>query len=235
MEPRYSCLIVDDEFPAHEVINILLKNFNEIVFSKSVYNGQDAILEINIANKYDIVFLDINMPLFNGIEVLKNTKNKPEIIITTAYTEFAFDAYQNDAVAYLQKPFTEDNFSKAVKKAVHILKNKSKENLKNISVKIDGFNRLIDQNEILYLRSLGNYTKLIIKNSEKAIIVNESFSKQFSKLESNNFIQIHRTCIVNKKHIVKRKENNLVMTNNHLLPIGRKYSIEIANLFIKLQ
>lgn len=100
MELNYSCLIVDDEYPAHDVVKALINMNSQLEFVKSCYNGEDALSELT-TNSYDIVFLDINMPILNGIDLLEKLEQKPAVIVTTAYTDFAFDAYQNDAVDYL--------------------------------------------------------------------------------------------------------------------------------------
>jgi two-component system, LytTR family, response regulator len=231
MNSKYTCLIVDDEKPAHDVLQILLEQYPELEYVKSCYNGEDALQEIN-TNKYDIVFLDVNMPKLSGIELLAKLTQKPAIIITTAYNTFAFEAYQNDAIDYLQKPIALERFAKAIAKAVIYAKEKRAELQQYIVFKIDGLPTKVKQEDIVYIRSMVNYSKYYIKDRSKPILINEAFSKQLLKLDSNLFIQIHRTCIVNKAYIKSKKENELVVEPNTLLPIGRKYIADIQKILM---
>jgi two-component system, LytTR family, response regulator len=230
MESFYSCLIIDDEYPAHDVIKALLNTIPNLAFAKSCYNGEEALLEIN-SNHYDIVFLDVNIPIINGIDLLKKLESKPAVIMTTAYTNFAFEAYEHDAVDYLQKPISEQRFSKAIIKAIDYIKNRKLLSFKTISFKIDGIVQKVNPKDIIYLQSMGNYTKFYLRNYNKPVVVNKSLSSQLLDLNSKIFIQIHRTCIVNKSFIQSRKENILILQNNVQLPIGRKYKHLLSSDF----
>ncbi len=222
MESKYACLIVDDEYPAHDVIKALMMPFPNLEFIKSCYNGEDAIEEIN-QNNYDIVFLDINMPIINGIEMIAKLKTKPAIIMTTAYTDFAFQAFENDAIDYLQKPISSERFEKAVNKAITNCERKKNNLVNNILLKEDGLKLCFNENEIIYLESMGNYTKFFMRNRPKPILLNEPLSKQIEKLNSNLFLQIHKTFIVNKSFVASKKANILILNNQKTLPIGRKF------------
>lgn len=227
MESNYTCLIVDDEYPAHDVIKALIKLNIQLSFEKSCYTGEDALLEITNGT-YDLVFLDINMPGLSGIEVLQKLESKPAIIITTAYTDFAFDAYQNDAIDYLQKPISIDRFEKATNKAIIYAQNRKLENTQFLTIKVDGIKQKINQEDILYCQSMGNFVKYFVNNMPKPIIVNQSLSSQLKELNPNLFIQIHRTCIVNRLFVMRKKDKCLVLRGEVELPIGRKY-ISILN------
>ena len=231
MELNYSCLIVDDEYPAHDVVKALINMNSQLEFVKSCYNGEDALVELT-TNSYDIVFLDINMPILNGIDLLEKLEQKPAVIVTTAYTDFAFDAYQNDAVDYLQKPISVERFAKAVAKAIIYAHKRKLEATKFLTVKIDGFKQKISQEEIIYCQSMGNFTRFFLKNNPKPVIVNQSLAHQLTQLNPELFIQIHRTCIVNKSFITRRKENLLLLINEVELPIGRKFMSKIQSVII---
>ena len=223
MEFKYTCLIVDDEYPAHDVIKALLVPFPNLEFVKSCYNGEDAIEEINGNFAYDIIFLDINMPIINGIEMISKLKTKPVIVVTTAYTSFAFDAYENDAIDYLQKPISSERFEKAIEKAIEICQIKKNNFINKIVLKEDGLKLNFQENEIIYLESMGNYTKFFLQNRPKPILLNEPLSKQIEKLNNNLFLRIHKTFIVNKTFIAGKKANILILNNQKALPIGRKF------------
>jgi two-component system, LytTR family, response regulator len=232
MEPNYSCLIIDDEYPAHDVIKALLKSFPNLAFTKSCYNGEDALHEITTTT-YDIVFLDVNMPIISGIELLKKLETKPAIIMTTAYTNFAFEAYENDAVDYLQKPIAQQRFQKAISKAIDYAKKSRIERFKPIFLKIDGLKQKINQEDIIYCQSMGNYTRFYVQNSPKPIIVHETLAYQLTILNKDLFIQVHRTCIVNKLFIARKRENQLVLKDETELPIGRKFISNINSILLK--
>ncbi len=231
MEFKYSCLIVDDEYPAHDVIKSFIASHGHLVYAKSCYNGEDALKELSAAN-YDIVFLDINMPLLNGIEVLKKLGSIPAIIITTAYTKFAFEAYQNDALDYLQKPITIERFNKAISKAIEYANSRRQKTLQCLILKVDGLKQKVNQKDIVYCQSMGNFIKFFIVETSKPIITNQTLSKQLSLLDPELFLQIHRTCIVNKLFIARRKENLLVLKNGVELPIGRKFIQSVYSINI---
>jgi two-component system, LytTR family, response regulator len=232
MESNYSCLIVDDEYPAHDVIKALLKSFPNLEFIKSCYNGEDALDEIN-TNAYDIVFLDVNMPIITGIELLKKLESKPAIIFTTAYTNFAFEAYENDAVDYLQKPIALQRFQKAISKAIDYVKNNRVESTTPILLKIDGLKQKINQEQIIYCQSMGNYTRFYVENILKPIVVLETLANQLAVLDKDLFVQVHRTCIVNKLFIARKKDNLLLLKDETELPIGRKFIATLNSILLK--
>lgn len=232
MESKYSCLIVDDEYPAHDVIEALLKPYSNLKCTKNCYNGEDALLEIN-EKHYDIVFLDINMPIINGIELLSKIESKPAIIVTTAYTNFAFEAYENDAVDYLQKPMSPQRFDKAIQKAIDYIEKRKTSINQFITLKIDGFKQKINQNTILYCQSMGNYTKFFIQNYTKPILVHNTLIHHLNILNQDLFIQIHRSYVINYNFISRKKDNTLILLDEIELPIGRKFMPIISSLVLK--
>lgn len=116
MALTYRCLIIDDESPAHKALISHISKFDELEHSGSAFNGMEAIKLLN-ENQYDIIFLDINMPVISGVELMELQPKRPLTIVTTAYSDFALSAYQNDAIDYLLKPISLDKFSKAIEKA----------------------------------------------------------------------------------------------------------------------
>ncbi len=234
MEAKYTCLIVDEDSHAHDVIKALLLCYPSVKFMKSCYNKEEAIREIN-THQYDIVFLNVKMPNLNGIDIIGKLNKKPTIIITSTVASFAFEAYENGAVDYLKKPILKGRFGRAIKKALLYSKEKRKENKKYLILKIDGLPTKINQDEILYIRSMVNHSKYYLQNRIKPVLINEAFSKQLLKLNTETFLQTHRTCIVNKKYITGKKDNELILSSNTFLPIGRKYLSEIQSLLIQLE
>jgi two-component system, LytTR family, response regulator len=232
MESPFKYIIVDDEYPAHDVIKALLLPYPQFELADSYYNGEDAIAAINSNENIALVFLDVNMPQIDGMTVLSKLENKPSVIITTAHTQFAFEAYEKDAIDYLQKPISAQRFDKAMQKAIAASEKKKAEQKKIIIIKSKGLHLKIDEASIMYIRSMGNFSKFYIKSKPSPLILNEALSKQILKLNRALFIQIHRTCIINTSYITGRKDNTIVLNKTISLPIGRKYLPIINGLML---
>jgi two-component system, LytTR family, response regulator len=226
MESRYACLIVDDEKPAHLVIKSHIEKCEDLYFKDSAFNGKVAI-KLLLENQYDVVFMDINMPIINGIEVLQTLVHRPATIITTAYSEFAFEGYQNDAIDYLLKPISFQRFQKAIEKAKKVFAPFPEINskLEEITLKIDGINRIFDTDDILYFESIGNYLKVFFVNQSKPIVVYDSLKNVLQNTSNKVFKQTHKSFIINIKHIIDKKKEFLVLKNGKQVPLGRKFEV----------
>lgn len=229
MAITYRCLIIDDESPAHKALISQISKFDELEHSGSAFNGMEAIKLLN-ANQYDIIFLDINMPVISGVELMELQPNRPLTIVTTAYSDFALSAYQNDAIDYLLKPISPDKFAKAIEKAKtyfsgNILKKEKTENTKILSYRINGQMADMPLEDIIYIESLGNYMKLYSTKVKSPIIIYGSLSSISSEIDCTSFIQVHRSFIVNTSKICAVTFKNLTMSNGEIVPVGRKYQI----------
>ncbi len=226
MEIKYHCLIVDDEPPAHSVIKSHISRTDNLACITSVFNGKEAIDELN-QHQYDIVFLDIDMPLFSGIEVLQSVAIRPAVIMTTAYNHFAFDAYQLDAVDYLLKPISYPRFVKAIEKAKAFLelKVKNKPLPKSIFFKVDGYQQEFDFDAISYFQSIGNYIKIHFVKPKKTVLVYDSLKNLVENLPTEKFIQIHKSFIVNIGVVKHIEKEHIELQNSEKLPVGRKFKL----------
>lgn len=228
MGVTYKCLIIDDEKPAHQVLLSHIKQCEDLECIGHAYSGKEALTFLQ-TNEVDILFLDINMPLVSGLELLAMLPVKPTTIVTTAYSEFALESYQNDAVDYLLKPISFSKFLKAVEKAKIFCKERKHSIRKSlphsILVKEDGFDYFINMNDIIYIESAGNYIKIFSKSRRKSYFVYGSLVGFKTELIGEEFVQIHRSFIINKNHIKERFMSKLVLTNEDEVPIGRKYQI----------
>jgi two-component system, LytTR family, response regulator len=230
MGTSYKCLIVDDEKPAHMVIKSHISNCEDLEFGASAYNGKEAIKLLN-ETKFDILFLDIDMPLINGVELMETKMNRPPTIITTAYNHFAFDAYQHDAIDYLLKPISFSRFLKATQK----IKNTKSEIIETevfmptIFLKIEGISREYKVADILYFESIGNYLKVYFVDKSKPVIVYDSLKNIISSTPTNVFIQTHKSYIVNVEYLLSITKEDFVLKGNITLPLGRKYELLVNN------
>jgi two-component system, LytTR family, response regulator len=226
MGTAYKCLIVDDEKPAHLVIQSHLSHCPELVYSGSAYNGKEAI-KLLLENDYDCLFLDIDMPLINGLEVLQTLSKRPATIITTAHNQFAFEAYQHDAVDYLLKPISLPRFLKSIEKAKYFwLSNSvSLPEKTTILLKIDCENKEINLKNILYFESIGNYVKVFFIDKNKPIVVYETLKNIVDNTPSDRFVQVHKSYIVNAHFIENIGKESVTIGGGISLPLGRKYEL----------
>ena len=229
MALTYRCLIIDDESPAHKALASHIAKCDDLEHSGSAFSGMEAVKMLN-ENKYDIIFLDINMPVLSGVDLMELQPNRPLTIVTTAYSDFALSAYQNDAIDYLLKPISFEKFSKAIEKArtYYSGKTSKKENTaieRTLSHRVNGQIIVTLLTDILYIESLGNYMKLYSKKLKSPIIIYGSLSSISDEINSNDFVQVHRSYIVNTKEIAAKTFKTLTMSNGEIIPVGRKYQI----------
>ncbi len=234
MPRNYSCLIVDDEKPAHQVIASHIASTNGLVHAASVYNGKEAVAILS-KQIFDIIFLDIEMPLLKGIEVLESLEKKPATVITTAFSHFAFDAYQNDAVDYLLKPISLARFNKAILKAKAYCNNtvEFSQTSVTISLKVNGEIQDIPLSEIKYVQSIGNYLKLYLSNKMEQVVVYGSLINLLKQLPTSTFLQVHKSFIINKYFIHDLGKEIIRMKCDATIPVGRRYEVLLSNIEIK--
>jgi DNA-binding LytR/AlgR family response regulator len=228
-KPKYKSVIIDDEPIAVRVLQEHLEKFDNIECSQGFTKALDA-LEILNKEKIDLLFLDINMPGISGIEFLKSLTNPPKVIFTTAYRNFAVDAFELDALDYLVKPISFERFLKAINKflsQVEIIQPPESHEIQDkdyIILKSDKKNYKIKFDDILFIESLDNYIKVHTK--DMAIICYERLSGIEEELPNNNFIRIHRSYIINLSKI-DVFTSAYVEIGSRKFTIGRNYKDEV--------
>jgi DNA-binding LytR/AlgR family response regulator len=226
-----NCLIVDDEPIARDIINSYCKHLSDLTVVALCGNALEA--KTILQNQHiDILFLDINMPVIDGVSFAKTLKNKPQIIFSTAYKEYATDAFDLEACDYLLKPFSFDRFMVAVDKAIARIKpgivfQSAPSPLKDVDqkedyifVKTDGKIFKILYCELQYGEAQGNYTRIVTQTT--TLMPKMPFSNFEEMLPPNRFIRIHRSFVINKSKI-KHIEGNRVFIGETELPIGNNY------------
>jgi len=214
------CVVVDDSSIQRMSIVKLVKEHPALTLIAEYSSAVDTKKGLN-DTEVDLIFLDIEMPIINGFELLDVLKNKPQIIFVTGKTEYAFKAFDYDATDYLQKPITQERFNLGVEKALeyHRLKfeNNSAEE-EYIFIKSNLKKRKIFVNNIQWIEALGDYIKLVT-NEESFVIL--STMKAFEKeVEEYSFLRIHKSYIVNLKKI-KRFNSKFVEINSENIPLSR--------------
>jgi DNA-binding LytR/AlgR family response regulator len=224
-KPKYKSIIIDDEPIAIRVIQEHLEKFENIECIKGFTKAIDAIEMLNKGN-IDLLFLDINMPGISGIEFLKSLTNPPKVIFTTAYREFAVDAFELDALDYLVKPISFERFLKAINKFLSVRNVPVAENQEvklekdYIILKSDKKNYKLKLDDILFIESLDNYIKVHTK--EISIICYERLTGIEQELPTSKFIRIHRSYIINLTK-VDVFTTSYVEINDRRFTIGRNY------------
>ncbi|EZH71353.1 hypothetical protein ATO12_08160 [Aquimarina atlantica] len=223
-------IIVDDEPIAHDIIISHAKNLSSLSLVGQAYNAFEAI-ELLRSKSIDLIFLDIEMPQFKGLDFLKTLNNAPKVIVTTAYEEYALKGYELNIVDYLLKPFSFERFMKAVNK-VAIDKTSEQNNfsenaktLESIFVKENNTTHHIKVETISVLESIGNYVKIYSK--DRTIITHQTLLYFEQKLSEINFIRVHKSFIINLKHVYVI-EGNHVLIENRKIPIGRTYKMNLS-------
>ena len=221
---KYKCLIVDDEAPAHLVLQAHIARTEQLEVVGDAYDGQEA-LDFLRNNQVDIVFLDIEMPRLTGLELLECMPYPTSVILTTAYSNFGFEAYQSGVVDYLLKPISFPRFLKAINKIVERpLPRKEPEQITEIEVKHDGVLKTIQTQDILYIEAVGNYIRIHMA-SGKPLLITQTMKYILSVLPAQHFIRIHKSYIVKRENIAESKKTEVTLSNGTVLPVGRKYSV----------
>lgn len=232
-------LLVDDEYLALD----LLENFvKEIPDLEIVDKVKSPIAAIDILNKesIDLLFLDIQMPTLSGVNLLKTLKRKPVTIFTTAYSEYAVDAYGLDAVDYLLKPFSFERFLQAVNKAKEQLyrpeSTESSVPQKSVpvqsgflSIKADAKLIKVLHGDILYIEGLKEYVRVVTEENKFVTLM--SLKELMESLPEETFVRCHKSYIVNSSK-VRSVEGNLFHLDHHKIPISRDRKTELlARIF----
>jgi DNA-binding LytR/AlgR family response regulator len=228
---KLNCLIVDDEFLARQLLEGYVKKVPFLEIVALCERAVDA-MQILQTNKVDLIFLDVNMPELNGISLIKALKQKPEIIVTTAYSEYALEGYQLDVIEYLLKPIYFDRFLQAVNKAKDQidLKLKAKQagafGLEGSSFFIKtGSQKMvkIQLSDIIYIESLHEYVRIHLKNENHTIY--HSLKSMLDILPEDQFVQVHRSFIINFSS-VRSVEGNTVKVGEAEVSIGKNFREE---------
>ena len=227
-----NCIIIDDEELSREIIALIISRNKNLKLVGSYSNAIDAIKFINnTEKKIDLVFLDIHMPTFSGIDFIQTVKKQFQIVLITFDEKFGSEAFNYDYVTdYLIKPITEERFDRAIERVenrIKILPNiisESGETVKDIYINIDKRLIKIEIKNIIYIKANGDY--IFIKTDKENFTVHTTLKKIDEKLPKTLFIKAHRSYIINKEKIIDIKDYT-VMLGKDIIPIGKKHREEL--------
>jgi DNA-binding LytR/AlgR family response regulator len=221
---KIKTVIIDDEDLAADFMERLLLNYDDIEIIGKYYSSNDALKAIELLSP-DLIFSDIQMPKLTGVELVKKLNYNPLIIFTTAFSEYAIDAYNLNVLDYLVKPISVERLQKAVEKAIvqfqlQTYSNLIVQNEQYILLKKDGIEHRVNYTDILYIEGLKQYA-MVYTSSEK-FYLNETLKKLEVEFIPHGFVRVHKSFIVNKRKIEKRKALSLFIIKKEI-PIGRSY------------
>jgi DNA-binding LytR/AlgR family response regulator len=232
---NFKCVIVDDEPLARKLIR---SHVSKIEGLEVTAECSDAIEGSNFLRNHrvDLIFLDIQMPEIDGLQFVGTLKDPPAIIFTTAFRDFALEAFELDVIDYLLKPISFDRFTKAVNKFFERKANSSSKLIEQADVafiylKADRKIHKVAIDDITYIESMDEYVKVHLQS--KVLVTRESISSLQNKLGANSFVRIHRSFIIATKFISSVSSEG-VEIRGKLLPFGRAYKLSaLAGLGIR--
>jgi two-component system, LytTR family, response regulator len=217
-----TCIAIDDEPKALEVIERYCQKIS-LVSLKATFREPLKAIEFLNREKVDLIFLDINMPDISGMQLLQTLSPRPLIIFTTAYSQYAVESYDLNALDYLLKPITFDRFLMAINKAAAALSSKNTTGLDEdaaVLIKSGPQTYRIKVNEILYLEKNGNYITVHLKDGN--ILIRENMGDIFDLVPAADFIRVHKSYVVGIRHISMIEVHQLIV-NGEKIPIGSTY------------
>lgn len=221
-----NCIIIDDEPLAVE----LIQDYSRKTGSLNVlYAGNDVYKAIQLLNKEDIdlIFIDIQMPELTGIDLMSMFNQHHNFIITSAYPQYALEAFQFRVIDFLLKPITFNRFYQSVEKFIQWQSNFHKtETIDHLFVKADKKHYKIAFGKILYIEGLKDYIR--IHTSEENIIVLENMKDILEKLPKEEFIRVHRSYILSTDKIKLIEGNSIQLLNGSSIPVGETFRKSVA-------
>ena len=233
-----NCIIVDDEPLAREAMKLLIEEAECLQLVGS-FNSAATASDFMEQHVVDLVFLDIQMPGITGIEFARTISKRTLVIFTTAYTEYALDSYEVDAIDYLIKPVEAERFQKAVEKAQSyhsLLLQEEKEAIETIVAAEYFFAERryfkVNFSDILFVEGLKDY--VILQLGEQRIITRMSLKAVFDLLPKDSFLRVNKSYIVNTAHI-DSFDNNDIFIKSYEIAIGNSYRDDFFEGFVMKQ
>lgn len=221
------CAIVDDSTLQRLSIVKLIQNHPSLELVAEYNNAIEAKMGL-VSQQIDLIFLDIEMPILSGFDLLDDLSQKPQIIFVTGKTKYAFKAFDYDAIDYLRKPISKERFLNAVHKAITNFKLKSEENFDEedfIFVKSNLKKRKVFLNELKYIEALGDYVKLVTEHD--ALVVLSTMKAFESLLPEERFLRIHKSYIVNLEKVQKYSSKTIELEDEEL-PLSRNRKTDLV-------
>jgi len=228
------CIIIEDQPPAQRILKKFIEDIGTLQLVGTFPDAIQAMAFLQ-SNPVDLIFLDIHLPKISGIDFLKAMPHPPQVILTTAFPDYALESYEFNVVDYLLKPFSFQRFVKAVSKITlrqsALASTPLESPLKQEVFIKSGYEHIrVALSDIRYIKSDADYTE--VNTGEQRHLSTESLRYWEEFLEGHSFYRIHRSYLVNTIHIVKVAGNQVHLSAGEVLPIGRTYKEGFVKTFL---
>ena len=242
------CIAIDDEPMALRQIKSFIERTEHLELVAVCRSAVEAKAIVE-QGSIDLIFVDINMPDLNGLDFVRSLTENYYIIFTTAYPEFAIDGFKLNAIDYILKPFSYEEFTKATQKVISLVdlvnrchaaesaiaQSEAESSDKEVlSVKADYKTQLVKLADIVYLESAGEYVRLHIEGSS-TITTLFRLKNMETSLPAESFLRVHRSYIVNLKRISSYTKGRIFLDNGEYIPLGENYKERFLDYFNKLK
>lgn len=232
------CIIIEDQPPAQRILKKFIADLGTLDLRATFSDALQAI-EFLKTEEVDLIFLDIHLPKISGIDFLKTVTNPPQVILTTAFPEYALESYELNIVDYLLKPFSFQRFVKAVSKVSSLPppapapENQDEQHgpRREVFVKSGHAFIKVTLRDIHYIKSDADYTEVFL--SDKKVLSAEPLRYWLELLSPDQFVQVHKSYIVNTAQIEKVAGNQIYLYDGGVVPIGRTFRDPFINRFIR--
>ena len=228
---KLRCVITDDEPMARKGLQGYIEKLG---FLELIATCQDAIQLGNVLKEQtvDLIFLDIEMPYLSGVDFLSGITRPPKVIIVSAYEQYALKGYELDVADYLLKPVSFERFLKAVNKVYDWFEKENMDQVQSgsIFVKTSQKYEKVNFDDILFVEGMENY--ISIQTADNKFVAHLKLSAFIEKLPSRNFVQIHKSFVVNIDKVTSL-EGNLLGIDSYKLPVSRNYSAQIREMLLR--
>ena len=224
-----NCIIIEDQPPAQLILKKYINDTPNIFLKSTFADAIEAKKYLN-NNQIDLIFLDIHLPKMTGIDFLKSMKHHPQVILTTAFSDYALESYQFNVLDYLLKPFSFERYQQAIRKLNSL---KTQTNLLREPIYIKQKSEVIklDQNNILVIKSDADYTEVLTSN--KKYLTSFTLKEWIHKLDTQ-FCQVHKSYIINTDHFNKLSKNKIILSTLDKVPLGRSFKKAFIEKYIRI-
>jgi DNA-binding LytR/AlgR family response regulator len=226
-----SCVIIEDLQVAADYLKNCCQKSGLAEVKGHFLNVKDALQFLN-ENSVDLLFLDVEMPGATGFELLDQIVYSPKVILTTSKPEYAYNAFEYNVSDFLKKPFTYQRFLEAMRKVTESIpapteNTVTESNVDDIFIKSDGKLIRLNNNDILYIESMGDYVKFVTADNKKYVTHN-TIKNLEEKISKQHFMKVHRSYIINVFKIDNVRENDLFISGKEI-PISKAHKQEVLS------
>ena len=229
------CIIIEDQPPAQRILKKFIADMGSLELEGTFSDAIQA-LEFLQTEKVDLIFLDIHLPKISGIDFLKTLQHPPQVILTTAFADYALESYDLDVTDYLLKPFSFQRFVKAVSKAMartpgfEAAGTSGNSGPQSLFIKSGHSHIKLEVEDILFINSDGDYTEIHIP--AKKFLSSESLRHWEETLDIQQFVRVHKSYIVHIPKIEQVRGGRIFLTDGRSIPIGRAYKEDFSRRFL---